>query len=110
MIRPKAELFSSARLAGNRPKNRYSNILPYDKTRVKITAREDEEGSDYINANFLGPKQEFIASQAPMPETFDAFWQMIFQYRVPVIVILTKEREGNKVISFSSVLVTRSSL
>ena len=37
----------------NRNKNRFTNILPYDHTRVKLLATDDEDGSDYINANYM---------------------------------------------------------
>jgi len=37
----------------NRAKNRFTNILPYDRTRVKLLPLEDVDGSDYINANWI---------------------------------------------------------
>jgi len=37
-----------ANLPGNKPKNRYYNIVPYDATRVKVKG----QGSDYINASY----------------------------------------------------------
>lgn len=43
----------AADLPVNRPKNRFTNILPYDHSRVKLQPTDDEEGSDYINANFV---------------------------------------------------------
>jgi protein tyrosine phosphatase len=36
----------------NRAKNRYSNVLPLDRTRVVLNST-DEPGSDYINANYV---------------------------------------------------------
>lgn len=44
---------SAADLPCNRPKNRFTNILPYDHSRVKLQPVDDEEGSDYINANYV---------------------------------------------------------
>ncbi|KAA3679387.1 tyrosine-protein phosphatase non-receptor type 11 [Paragonimus westermani] len=38
----------------NRDKNRYKNILPFDRTQVKLLDGDPNElGSDYINANYI---------------------------------------------------------
>lgn len=42
-----------ADLPCNRPKNRFTNILPFDHSRFKLQPVDDEEGSDYINANYV---------------------------------------------------------
>lgn len=39
--------------AQNKEKNRYDNILPYDHTRVKLSVVKWQQGSEYINANYL---------------------------------------------------------
>lgn len=39
---------AAADLPVNRPKNRFTNILPYDHSRVKLHT-DDEEGSDYVS-------------------------------------------------------------
>lgn len=44
---------TAADLPCNRPKNRFTNILPYDHSRFKLQPVDDEEGSDYINANYV---------------------------------------------------------
>lgn len=44
---------TAADLPCNRPKNRFTNILPYDHSRFKLQPVDDEEGSDYINANYI---------------------------------------------------------
>ena len=56
----------AADLPVNRPKNRFTNILPYDHSRVKLQPTDDEEGSDFINANFVpghNSPREFIVTQ-----------------------------------------------
>ena len=64
--------------AESRNKNRYKNILPFDHTRVILRDREAlGPGADYINANFLpgfASPLQYIATQGPMPHTFNAFW------------------------------------
>lgn len=54
---------------------------------------------DYINASWLeGPTSErgYIAAQGPVPNAFAAFWSMIWENDIKVIVMLTQEIEGNK--------------
>ncbi|KAH0617104.1 hypothetical protein JD844_028760, partial [Phrynosoma platyrhinos] len=46
----------AADLPMNRSKNRYTNILPYDFSRVRLVSMNEEEGSDYINANYIPVK------------------------------------------------------
>lgn len=58
--------FSAAMDLLNTDRNRYTNILPLDKTRVILS---DGIGTDYINANWVKDMQgkaRYIASQAPL--------------------------------------------
>lgn len=50
---------TAADLPCNRPKNRFTNILPYDHSRFKLQPVDDEEGSDYINANYVPVSSNF---------------------------------------------------
>jgi protein tyrosine phosphatase len=64
-----------------------------DHSRVKLckTVGQKKE-SDYINANFIdGYRQSraFIGTQGPLTNTFEAFWLMIWQQRVAIIVMIT---------------------
>lgn len=90
----------AADLPACKAKNRYTNILPWDHSRVKLLPTDDEEGSDYTNANYLpGDKhrREFIAAQGPLPATVDDFWRMVWENKVAVIVMLTQCVEKGKV-------------
>ncbi|KAE8612935.1 hypothetical protein XENTR_v10007507 [Xenopus tropicalis] len=90
----------AADLPSNRGKNRYTNILPYDCSRVKLISLEADEGADYINANYIpgySAAQEYIATQGPLPETRNDFWKMILQQKCQVIVMLTQCNEKRRI-------------
>ncbi|KAL6864475.1 hypothetical protein J3F83DRAFT_761831 [Trichoderma novae-zelandiae] len=79
-------------------KNRYKDILPFEHARVKLQNRP--EGScDYVNASHLTASRSnkrYIASQGPLPDTFEDFWSVIWEQDVRVIVMLTAESEGGQ--------------
>ncbi|XP_016852064.2 receptor-type tyrosine-protein phosphatase O isoform X3 [Anolis carolinensis] len=90
----------AADLPMNRTKNRYTNILPYDFSRVRLVTMNEEEGSDYINANYIpgyNSPQEYIATQGPLPETRNDFWKMVLQQKSQIIVMLTQCNEKRRV-------------
>ena len=54
-------------------KNRYNNIWPFEHARVKIQGRP-EGACDYVNASHIkssGSNKQYIASQGPLPATFE---------------------------------------
>ncbi|KAM4017399.1 receptor-type tyrosine-protein phosphatase eta-like [Anomaloglossus baeobatrachus] len=83
----------------NREKNRYTNVLPYDVSRVVLSSLGDPT-EDYINANYIpgynSPK-EYIAAQGPLPRTVNDFWRMVWEKDVLAIIMLTKCVELGKV-------------
>ncbi|KAE9446424.1 hypothetical protein C3L33_21683, partial [Rhododendron williamsianum] len=104
----------------NYSKNRYTNILPShlvghnhieliasdDRNRVVLNPCNDYRASarGYINASFIetsssGSISRFIATQGPLPHTFEDFWEMIIQYRCPVIVVLTRLVDNHNVLN-----------
>ncbi|XP_029791270.1 receptor-type tyrosine-protein phosphatase C isoform X3 [Suricata suricatta] len=102
----------------NKSKNRISNMIPYDFNRVPLKyelemSKESEHDSDessdddsdseetskYINASFImsyWKPEVMIAAQGPLKETIGDFWQMIFQRRVKIIVMLTELKSGDQ--------------
>jgi len=95
-----SKLFESALLPQNSCKNRYYNILPIEETRVRLNPHCacDE---DYINANYIdgevgGSRHYYIAAQAPLQNTVNDFWRMIWEERCPVIVCLTRLQEQGR--------------
>uniref|UniRef100_A0AAZ1X2V8 Uncharacterized protein n=2 Tax=Oreochromis aureus TaxID=47969 RepID=A0AAZ1X2V8_OREAU len=90
----------TANLPENKAKNRFSNVLPYDWCRVKLTTSDPDGISDYINANYMpgySSNREYIATQGPLPSTVNDFWRMIWEQRVKRIVMVTNCIEGGRV-------------
>ncbi|OXB52798.1 hypothetical protein ASZ78_015592 [Callipepla squamata] len=82
----------------NESKNRYKNIIPYDHCRVLL--QSSDTGSNYINASYVDSYRSprfFIAAQGPLPGTVVDFWQMVWQEKTSVIVMLTGLVEQNKI-------------
>lgn len=81
----------------NHFKNRYNNIYSLETTRVKLKTHSDHDlDNDYINANYisgLGPTNDYIATQAPLPCTIKHFWLMVWENNSSRIVMLTSFRE-----------------
>jgi len=99
--------YRSALKPCNRAKNRYSNVLPLEKSRVVLKTIDGIEGSDYINASHIRVRNSsynetyndfghYICTQGPMPNTFDDFWRMAWEQDSSIIVMLTKEFENSK--------------
>ena len=75
--------------------NRYRDILPFEGTRVKL------RNAPYINASWIC-KKEYIATQGPKKETVRAFWEMVIQYKIEIIVMLCKLKEINNRAPYSA--------
>ncbi|XP_055000671.1 receptor-type tyrosine-protein phosphatase C [Sorex araneus] len=102
----------------NKNKNRNSYVIPYDFNRVplkhdlemsKESEQESDESSDddsdseetskYINASFImsyWKPEMMIATQGPLKDTIGDFWEMIFQRKVKIIVMLTDLKNGDQ--------------
>ncbi|SNX82000.1 related to Protein-tyrosine phosphatase, receptor type 1 [Melanopsichium pennsylvanicum] len=84
--------------------NRYNNIWTYEHSRVRLSKPRSahDPGSDYLNGSFVQPphqfgsKRRYLATQAPLPSTFDAFWTAVWEQNSRVIVMLTREHESGR--------------
>lgn len=91
-------LYPSAIKPNNFQKNRYNNVLPNERTRVVLSLKDGKNDTDYINANYIEVEQsKYISCQAPLPSTIEDFWRMVWEQKSPLICMLTRLQESNKV-------------
>ena len=85
----------TSRLAQAHPaRNRYCDVLPYDRTAVALP------GGRYINASHVAsapgeaPAWRYIATQGPMRHTAADFWALVHSQGCGLVLMLTRRREG----------------
>lgn len=88
---------ASGLLPINNTRNRFSDVLPYEDSRVHLNAANISD-NDYINASFIKIKVSkkpyiYIATQAPLKTTITDFWQMIWEQNVKIIVMLYNKKD-----------------
>ncbi|XP_063019667.1 FERM and PDZ domain-containing protein 2 isoform X3 [Melospiza melodia melodia] len=81
----------------NQNKNRYRDILPYDKTRVPLGEKNGYINASYIRMNVGEEEHFYIITQGPLPSTMADFWQMVWESESDVIAMMTKEVELGQV-------------
>ncbi|XP_062577396.1 receptor-type tyrosine-protein phosphatase N2-like [Saccostrea cucullata] len=85
-------------------KNRYSDTVPYDHSRVVLSTNSNASSSDYINASTItdhDPRNPaYIATQGPLPHTVADFWQMVWEQGSVVIVMLTRLTENGEAMCY----------
>ncbi|XP_075272819.1 tyrosine-protein phosphatase non-receptor type 3 isoform X4 [Opisthocomus hoazin] len=87
-----------AKVPQNMDKNRYKDVLPYDATRIILQGDED-----YINANYVNMEipsvaivNRYIATQGPLPHTCAHFWQVVWDHKLSLIIMLTTLTERGR--------------
>ncbi|XP_075964079.1 tyrosine-protein phosphatase non-receptor type 21 isoform X2 [Anarhichas minor] len=93
-----------AQLPESGDKNRFQDVLPYDDTRVELVPTK-ENNTGYINASHVritvgGQEWSYIASQGPLSNTCQDFWQMVWEQGVSIIAMVTAEEESGREKSF----------
>nr|XP_057947520.1 tyrosine-protein phosphatase non-receptor type 21 isoform X2 [Doryrhamphus excisus] len=101
--RPSGEC-TIAQMAESADKNRFQDVLPYDDTRVELVPTK-ENNTGYINAshvriNVAGHEWNYIATQGPLSNTCQDFWQMVWEQGVAIIAMVTAEEESGREKSF----------
>uniref|UniRef100_A0A0N4ZAJ3 Tyrosine-protein phosphatase domain-containing protein n=1 Tax=Parastrongyloides trichosuri TaxID=131310 RepID=A0A0N4ZAJ3_PARTI len=70
----------------NPTKNRFNNVLCFNEGSVKLKVTRPEEG-EYIHASrFVTKDGGYIMTQAPLPNTLEDFWRMVWQEDAKTIV------------------------
>ncbi|XP_014066538.1 tyrosine-protein phosphatase non-receptor type 21 isoform X2 [Salmo salar] len=95
---------SIAQLPESGERNRFQDVLPYDDTRVELVPTK-ENNTGYINASHIritvgGDEWRYIASQGPLSNTCQDFWQMVWEQGVAIIAMVTAEEESGREKSF----------
>jgi protein tyrosine phosphatase len=88
--------------------NRYSNILPYNHSRIRIRPTNPSYGAsaDYINASEVytpSKHRRYIATQGPKESTIEDFWRMVWDN-----VSKTKEEEVSTILMLTQLIEDRS--
>uniref|UniRef100_A0A8C3KNU2 Tyrosine-protein phosphatase non-receptor type 20 n=1 Tax=Calidris pygmaea TaxID=425635 RepID=A0A8C3KNU2_9CHAR len=81
----------------NQDKNRYRDVLPYDKTRVPLGEKKGYINASYVRMDVGEEEHFYIITQGPLPSTTADFWQMVWESESDVIAMMTKEVELGQV-------------
>ncbi|XP_058528287.1 tyrosine-protein phosphatase non-receptor type 3 isoform X2 [Ochotona princeps] len=87
-----------AKLPANVDKNRYKDVLPYDATRVLLQGSEDYINASYVNMEIPSANlvNKYIAAQGPLPHTCAHFWQVVWDQKLSLIIMLTTLTERGR--------------
>ncbi|XP_046859105.1 tyrosine-protein phosphatase non-receptor type 21-like [Xenia sp. Carnegie-2017] len=100
-LRDENKSTTTASLSENSSRNRCSDILPYEESRVRLDSSKNSSKNDYVNASFVKVKVSnkpffYIATQAPTEATVSDFVQMIWEQDAKIIVMLYNKKGGQQ--------------
>ncbi|VDN00972.1 unnamed protein product [Thelazia callipaeda] len=83
---------STSQKPENLKRNRSRSIVPYEDTRIMLHSKQSNP-TGYINASNIqipigNRLLRYILAQAPLPDTIEDFWQMIWESGTQLIVML----------------------
>ena len=67
---------------------------------VPLHPSGSQKKADYVNANYIDGYQRpraYIATQGPLPDTFGAFWRLVWEQNVHIVVMITNLMERGRV-------------
>ncbi|MCP9262391.1 hypothetical protein DINM_005784 [Dirofilaria immitis] len=84
---------STSQKPENMKRNRTRSIVPYEDTRIILHSKQSNP-TGYINASNIqipvgGQILKYILTQAPLPDTIEDFWQMVWESGSQLIVMLS---------------------
>lgn len=95
-------------------RNRYSDMFVYDKSKVTLKTGVTKENllDNYINANYVNTPfmkvnddlttstmygdSKIIATQGPLEDTVEDFWQMVMENNVTLIITCCRLNENGR--------------
>lgn len=83
---------------GTLPMNRCPENLPYDSSLVIL--KTNVQSCNYINATWIQNitlQSRYIVAQGPMSQTVEHFWQMVLDYKIQLIIMLTRTKENDPI-------------
>jgi protein tyrosine phosphatase len=80
--------FTTASIKNNNSRNRYGDVLAYEKTRFF------SKNLDYINANWVDHK--YILTQGPIEKHINDFWTMVLDSDANIVICLANEIENSQ--------------
>ncbi|XP_077867374.1 receptor-type tyrosine-protein phosphatase T-like [Saccoglossus kowalevskii] len=98
---PRADECEVGTLEENSDKNRFHNVLPFDRRRLRLMTPvyDDDFSTDYVNASFVSAytvKEAFMVTQMPLPNTIVDLWRMVYDYKSTSIVMLNDMDHNDK--------------
>lgn len=72
-------------------------LFVVDVTRVILNNEDDYINASHIQKAMGKDAYQYIASQGPMPQTADDFWEMVIEQGITIILMATQDVEGGKV-------------
>lgn len=73
-MRNPAHGMRDATSAKNAPRNRYSNVMPFDHNRVELSHPQDYINASHITVSSGAVQWAYIATQGPLERTCGDFW------------------------------------
>lgn len=92
--------FVGSRYRQNMHKNRYTDVLALDHSRVHLSVQNGDPYSEYINANYVDGyrhKKAYISTQGPLAKTFGDFWRMVWENQTVCVVMTTRCVERSRI-------------